>query len=307
MNIYEYFNSTDIAEHCKKLEYSFTGWDMALLISQSNHHTLQEKAQAWQEIINTMPDEYDDEGSLHQFLSDYIGRQQRFIADFQTNMGKFVYTYEKVYKEVRDQYSNESMLYTSYEECVKTAVAEVAQNPHVLCLHIRKKKLYNSPTKWMGRPSLYLTTKGEPVHMGAAQFHPEQDFLNPPCNFDDLWIDLPIPFKRGDVVCWTDSLGRCGGPAVIDVITEKEADTGCWGANLTLYELDQHGCIDINVDVNYLSLEYYRCELKGRAYFLEAMQRYLQRKIALDELIRAYSVTMLEQLSHHVWLDDETR
>ena len=307
MNIYEYFNSTDIAEYCKKLGYSFSGWDMALLISQSNHHTLQEKAQVWQEIIDTIPDEYDDEGSLHQFLSDYIGRQQRFIADFQTNMGEFVYTYEKVYKEVRDQYSNESVLYTSYKVCVETAVAEVARSPQVLCLHIRKKKLYNSPTEWMDMPSLYLTTKGEPVHMGAAQFHSEQDFLNPPCNFDDLWIDLPVPFKRGDVVCWTDSFGHRGGPAVIDVITEKEADSGCWGANLTLYELDQHGCIDINVDVNYLSLEYYHCELKGRAYFLEAMQRYLQRKIALDELIRAYSVTMLEQLSHHVWLGDETR
>ena len=76
MNIYKYFNSRDIAEHCKKLGHSFSGWDMALLISQSNHHTLQEKAQAWQEIIDTMPDEYDNGDSLHQFLRDYIDRQK---------------------------------------------------------------------------------------------------------------------------------------------------------------------------------------------------------------------------------------
>ena len=94
---------------------------------------------------------------------------------------------------------------------------------------------------------------------------------------------------------------------VIDVITEKEAASGCWGANLTVYELDQHGCLIINTDVNYLSLEYYQGELRGRACFLEALCRCLQRKIALDELLRIYSFTMLEQLSHHVWLGDETR
>lgn len=307
MDIYEYFNSRDIAEHCKKLGHSFSGWDMALLISQSNHHTLQEKAQAWQEIIDTMPDEYDNGDSLHQFLRDYIDRQQRFIADFQTNTGEFVYTYEKVYKDVQDQHSNESVLYTCYEVCVATAVAEVTRNPAIASLQIQKKKLYNTSTEWMDRPSLYLTTNGEPVHMGDAPFHPAQDFLTPPCDFDDPWIDLPIPLKRGDVVCWTDSFGHCGGPAVIDVITEKEADSGCWGTNLAVYELDQHGCITINTDVNYLSLEYYHGELKGRACFFEALRRYLQRKIALDELLRIYSVTMLEQLSHHVWLGDETR
>ena len=307
MDIYEYFNSRDIAEHCKNLEHSFSGWDKALLISQSNHHKLQEKARAWQEIIDTMPDEYDNGDSLHQFLRDYIDRQQRFIADFQTNTGEFVYTYEKVYKDVQDQHSNESTLYTSYEACVVTAVAEVTKNPAIASLQIQKKKLYNASAEWMNRPSLYLTTNGEPMHMWEALFHPEQDYLTPPRDFDDPWIDLPIPFKRGDIVCWTDSFGHCGGPAVIDVITEKDADSGCWGANLTVYELDQHGCITINTDVNYLSLEHYHDELKGRACFLEALRRYLQRKIALDELLRIYSFTMLEQLSHHVWLGEETR
>lgn len=46
MNIYEYFNSQDMAEHCKKLGRSFTGREVAYLIWQSNHHMLHQKIAA---------------------------------------------------------------------------------------------------------------------------------------------------------------------------------------------------------------------------------------------------------------------
>ena len=73
MDIYEYFNSRDVAEHCKKLSRRFTGRELAYMIWQSNHHTLAQKIAAWEELIRTMPDEtLEDDVGLHHFLRQYI-------------------------------------------------------------------------------------------------------------------------------------------------------------------------------------------------------------------------------------------
>ena len=57
MNIYDFFNSRDIAAHCQKIGHKFTATEMAYIVWHSNHHTLADKHTAWQEIIDTMPDE----------------------------------------------------------------------------------------------------------------------------------------------------------------------------------------------------------------------------------------------------------
>ena len=74
MNIYDFFNSRDVAEHCKNIGHKFTAMEIAFLVWQSNEHTLAEKHTAWQKIIDTMPDEplpeyYWINNSLHDFLS----------------------------------------------------------------------------------------------------------------------------------------------------------------------------------------------------------------------------------------------
>lgn len=84
MDIYEYFNSRDVAEHCKTLGRSFTGREMAYLIWQSNRHTLHHKIAAWIELIQTIPDEehkdFEEAGccGLHEFLWKYIDRLTTF-------------------------------------------------------------------------------------------------------------------------------------------------------------------------------------------------------------------------------------
>ena len=84
MDIYEYFNSRDVAEHCKKLGHSFTGRELAYMIWQSNHHNLAQKIAAWEELICKLPDEKLEDGdSLHNFLDRYITRLQQFISEFQ--------------------------------------------------------------------------------------------------------------------------------------------------------------------------------------------------------------------------------
>ena len=99
MNIYDYFNSRDIAEHCRNIKYKFTATETAYLVWHSNHHTLADKHHAWQEIIETLPDEtfrsnWDfDHHTLHSFLQTYMRLQNEFVKDFCTTKEAYIYTY----------------------------------------------------------------------------------------------------------------------------------------------------------------------------------------------------------------------
>lgn len=79
MDIYSFFNSKDIAEHLRKLEYEFTTPEAAFLVWKNHTMNLKEKHAAWKEIIRTMPNcsmperpnmrEIDD---FHEFLRTYM-------------------------------------------------------------------------------------------------------------------------------------------------------------------------------------------------------------------------------------------
>ena len=56
MDIYEFIESKDIREHCRKMQYEFTALESAFLIWQSDK-TIQQKHAAYREIIEVMPDE----------------------------------------------------------------------------------------------------------------------------------------------------------------------------------------------------------------------------------------------------------
>jgi hypothetical protein len=82
MNIYDFFNSPDVAEHCQSIGQKWTPFEMAVIIGQSGR-TMTEKHTAWRELISDYPDmptvpnhiipAYD---SLHKTLSDLIAYEE---------------------------------------------------------------------------------------------------------------------------------------------------------------------------------------------------------------------------------------
>ncbi len=132
-DIYEYFNSRDIAEHCRNINYKFSAIEAAYVVWHSNHHTLADKHNAWEKIIDTMPDErfhpnWDFNGhTLHSFLRTYMQLQNEFIEDFCKSKDKYVYTYSSLYR-YDDCYSPDDIFYDSYEAGIKSIKMKLEEN-----------------------------------------------------------------------------------------------------------------------------------------------------------------------------------
>ena len=56
MNIYRFIQSKSVREYLEKINYTFSSLEIAYIIWQCPDATLTERFDAWQEIIDTMPD-----------------------------------------------------------------------------------------------------------------------------------------------------------------------------------------------------------------------------------------------------------
>lgn len=205
MDIYEFFNSRDIGEHCQRLGRGFTGWEKAYMIWQSNHHTLRQKQAAWETLMEEGVEE-----ALRDFLRAYIHRQQRFIRDFQQPEENYVYTYETG--------GRESNLFARYQVCVDCVKMLAEENQLRQRFRIRKRKIYREKCSVSQDPVLYVNEEGEPMELIVAPYYGEEDLLVPPFGFYGMYVALPVPFRKGDVVTGIDLWAQRTGPMVIDAL-----------------------------------------------------------------------------------------
>lgn len=131
MNIFRFINSKDIREYLRELQYQFTVPEAAFLIFMSRIVPLKEKFDAWQEIINTMPDCSLEERpnmkalpSFHQFLKDYMALQKKMLAGFY-QQEKAVYTIECYEMELgKNDWVDLGLYFPDYQ----TAVSNLTEN-----------------------------------------------------------------------------------------------------------------------------------------------------------------------------------
>ena len=103
MDILHYINSSDVRHYLEEINYSFTPVEAAWIVAQCERITLQDRHDAWQEIIDTMPDcrlesiaHYSKNGlfdSLHTVLHKLIMIDNRILSDFYHRDDNAVYKY----------------------------------------------------------------------------------------------------------------------------------------------------------------------------------------------------------------------
>lgn len=194
MDIYSYLNSKDVAAHCRNLGHRFNTIEAAFIIDRCRRLSIRERHTAFRELMETMPDMMLPErvsylvGDLDLFccLEEKIRFEEAAIEDVCSTNGRYVYSYtlnDPVYKKDRRC----SAVFSSYENAKRAAVED--SEDELTVIHAAEPDT--------GRVTeCRLNRNGEIAEMDV----PDGDFNDATTFFDDIWIYIPVPFERGDLV-----------------------------------------------------------------------------------------------------------
>ena len=322
-NIYEFFNSKDIAAYCKNIGHTFTALEMAYIIWFSEYHTLEQKHAAWQYLIDHYPDEempegkwLDDNGelvrkerSLHKFLQHYIEIEKWFLEDFSQARDGYVYEYAIMYSaEIR--YQPDDVLYTNYEACL--AALQEDMGTHTVGARITRRRICALHGEiGLDEVTIHLDTTLSAMSIDSMDLDDDWAIKD---GFSDMWFHIPIPFKCGDLVTCNRVDKEKQSKFVLLHIPYWEEDErgrsmkwysdrlakegGDWtDMQISIYDVDQYGDIFWDHGPNYMFLEYCHDEPEGDERILLALSSYLQNKIRLEDFLRAQKILITERQS----------
>ena len=328
MNIYDYFNSHDVADHSKSIGHTFNSLECAAIIFRSENRTLKEKHAAYRTIIDEYPDmvipqdtDYMHITNLHHALKTIIETENQWLARISSPDPHAVYQTFFHYQTGRTGGAEEGPLFATYEEAckhaLKTANAENDKTNSGLKLRymvIDKTYMSNG-----GSFVVYLFPTGEVATIWACDplvsedpydwlesMHCESISLLLSCFFD-----VPVPFKPGDIVEINAFPGRFrvneSGIYVFKDICRDDQEKhkrllqyGC------LNDMTANGyCIRVNhtgekmVETDtihfYPDLQFCQRELEDEERILKYISLYAQGKICICSLLKIQRYYLLDQ------------
>ena len=308
MDIYNFMNSKDVAEHCRKINHQFNSIEAAFIVYLNRSTTISEKHKAWNEIITTMPDmeipkrpniaHYD---SLHEFLKMYMELENKLLDRFVADDLDAAYNYDKYYIDDNGESCEDSRLFPTLTDVFVSIQKDNTDNDIYKC-RIQKR--------WLGEEEKYIEADIAPNREAISIYgysiltEAEVDIL---VSFDGLWIEIPTPFQQGDILTCNPYV-RWHGFGEIFVLDEicywdksermKKRLCECAdSSDMTAYGywLNEDGSIFYECMHTYPDLEYYRDELQGKDRTLKAVSSFLKDEISLTLLLQAYDIILDEE------------
>jgi hypothetical protein len=262
MDIFSFINSKAIAEHLKKIEYKFTATECAFLVWQCKSKTIKQKNEAWQEIIDAMPDEtipqkgIHPEISLHEFLKRYMQIEDNGIKDFIKKQQDFVYAY-KFYSNGDCEWEGDyEDWFSTYDNCLNAISKYKDKDLQMINIKVQRfeaecenGELYLLPTILDGNniveSAIYIYPRG----MNDEEYEIYH-------RFEDMWMLFPTPFKKGDILIEGDFgySPKRTQPFVFCELCERGTDI----SDMTAYGyfVSKTGRIYYECMHDYLNLEY---------------------------------------------------
>ncbi len=297
MDIFRFINSRDIREYLKIRNYPFTSLEAAWLIYQCRCATIKEKHEAWQELIQTMPDcavaerpHTAHHESLHQFLKEYIRTEDEILDWFFRNEKDAIYNCE--FWEYA-MWCPGGEYFDSFQKCLK---AYTDRRLGKMTFKITKQILNSDQCTYV-----IFSADNEPLKFDTS-WYPEGGDEILYGVLGGLEFDFPTPFTKGDILCESEVYEM--NPSLradLFVITDLPACSknesyrdGCrmkvWG-----FFLKYDGTLQYEDMYNYMNLEYFRGELSGKKRILKALSNHIKGEIDVGLFANAYHKILCEE------------
>ena len=326
MNIYNYLNSPDIAAHCEKIGHVFNPLEMAVIIALSKK-TMKEKHTAWRAVIADYPDMpikwkgFQVRDSLHEYLWELIAFEERFLSEF------FEHSHECVFRPYivrdNDRLNTGIGCYYTAEKAWK-AIRKSSKNwlaDKITHVKIYKERIAGIESKsdevWVnsdGEVFMYTVWENDHAHGHGRRHGQPIEWL------EEIFIHIPVPFQKGDLVELVDDSNFVGDgprPRVLQDLLHWQPDyekqlsgelvCGYFERIAWTYFMDEEGRLRVNHLSGYFyDLKYYTDECKGYDRFLPYLSYFIKEdKVDVGVLIRAYDkVKSLTEYEKHTSIFD---
>ena len=308
--ILNFVNSKDIRKHLQNIGYQFNALEAAWLIWQSRNSTLEEKHNAWKQVIaeypdipvfermNTLP-----QPSLHRFLEEYMDMENRTLERFRDSSGA---VYQLEYHTPGYDPVRETRMLSEFDPGrMNFALGEEDDITNVRCIRLpvdapNEKALHTCFSVHLDMQKRIMGVDPDPGLLSERDKELEMDI------FPGFWFDFPTPFLKGDIL-WDPQRpdGFCRGPFACTSINHhgiadekqfeymrREADTSDMTAH-GLFVSAEHSVYGECMS-NYMNCEYYPKELIGFQRLLTPFSAYEKSKIDAELLVHACHYITLE-------------
>lgn len=291
MKIFEYVNSMDIRKHWQQIGYKPSSLEAAWLIWQSKNHTVEEKHEAWNEIIENAEDcdipygEFStQQPPLREFLKRYISIEDNLISTFYKSEDNAVFSYRMYFDDEADHdWYNVSAFFRTFDEAY-AHFRDDSEPPHPNFVEFIKTYIGAEDKRIFVR----FNSKTEIVKVDETNYLTnERDFEIIQFVFQEMNFEFPIPFKKGDIIkrvkgmytrlnCYYEKY-------VFESIASEYGYTVVKG-----YGADGDGNIQYESIHLYMDFEYMTLPLGDKDNLLTPISKYLSGEIDLALLLSAY-------------------
>lgn len=309
MDIYSFINSTAIADYCREIGHRFTPVESAYLIYASEKHTVSEKHDAWKALIAETEDMELKErpwtphfDSLHCFLKQYMQIENKYLHLFYRDEPQCVYSFQYLHNE-DCQYTVDEHLFADFKSCYENMKAEIEDPAEITDFCISKQWISSADEEHIRKITLCITYDNCPTMLWEVRGYMDETEGTVLNAFDGLWLEVPTPFQKGDILIEESKYCLDREPFVLYSIPywaeddkseqliqhhRKNGDTTDMCASICTLDFD--GTLCPGCGPNYLHMNYYKGELIGSEEILSVISQYLIGKTDIDAYQRACDI-----------------
>ena len=330
MDIYGLINSKAIQDHCRKIKHKFNILELTVLIYRNKKMSVEEKICAYKKLITDYEDmkiiknyRTENHNTVKEMIKSEIERVEKLVEILKRDEEDIIYTYNYYCKnsysigivEGQNEYNN---IYRKFKE-VKNAIEEEIKEDEeneILSFFIRKRTLREHKDNFEIKADYILDENRNLKLINVYDLKSGYLDINMFC------INLPVPFKRGDLLVSTSYSPFYEGsfldmqkfPFVLEnLITWREnfqelLDKGNYDSSDmegTGYFITEDGKLCYDNVFDYDSWEYFEGELKGSEKLLKGVSNLIKDQIGIELFLQGYEYIKAENnLSLDIYTKD---